>query len=109
MTTEPTREAIATAYLPKVTRRMGAILSLDAKMEAGRVRYFRPESPPAGAAYAAYDLYDDEAVAAYRKVGAMVVIVDADTGLAPNGLPWGDEAPEDVFAAAWRDGKIHGA
>ncbi len=71
--TEP-REPIATAYLPMVTRRYNAILNLEAKPELrGRVRSFRPENPPAGAAYAAYDLYDDEAVAMYRKVGAMVV------------------------------------
>jgi hypothetical protein len=67
---------IAQAYLPLVTRRFGAILNLEVKVnraEEGSAVYTKDANPPEGATPTSWLLYTDAAVGAYRKVGAVVV------------------------------------
>lgn len=65
----------ARAYLPAVTSRHARILNLEAKINReapGSVTYVKDQNPPAGATPTAWDLHTDEAVAAYRRAGAIL-------------------------------------
>lgn len=67
---------LARAYLPYVTTRFNRIVTLDVNLNRatpGSVKYLRDVAPPAGASPTAWDLYTTDAVAAYRRAGAILV------------------------------------
>lgn len=72
---ETENPTIATAYLPQVTRRFGGILSAETKLPKGAVTYLgKSDGPiPEGATPTSWALHTDDAVAAFRRLGAVVV------------------------------------
>jgi hypothetical protein len=74
-------EPLARVHLPITTRRYTAILNLEARLnraEPGAVRYERDWSNvPDGATGTSWDVYTPAALAAYKRLGAIVVAHDS--------------------------------